>query len=131
MIPVCGERSRRRVALVIRGRRVRELALGAAALRLAGLGQANESDTQRLEGQPPARRNLSSLTVSGQLKAEDGPLAAWRMIATEGSVTSLDRYPSTRVHASTVHVRLRSSSSIQSKIVHETVHGRREIPITY
>ena len=73
MVPVGGERSCRRVGLVIRGRRVRELVIGVAALRLASQGQADESETQRLEGQPPARRNLSSLTVSGRLTAEEVP----------------------------------------------------------
>ena len=42
-----------------------------------------------------------------------------------------ERLPVHRPHPSTVHVRLGSSSSIQSRIVHETVHGRRGSSINY
>ena len=62
-------------------------------------GLADGSDTQRLEGQPPARQNLPSLTVTAhdsQRKRSPGPHGG--TIATGSSVTSLQHCcPSTSV----------------------------------
>ena len=73
--------------------------------RLARQGQADASDTQRLEGQPPARRNAQS---DGQRTTHSGGAPRPRRdgggLSHRRFVTSLDRYyPSTRprVHAST------------------------------